>query len=88
MSSARDPDAKNPRLFDVRTVERNIKKGLVTRKDYEKYLKSLGDAAEKAATQSAVDDDDDDDDLDDDLDDDESDEDAADGGERDGVPRT
>lgn len=49
MSSSREAEAKNARLFDVRTVERNIKKGLVTRKDYEKYLKSLGDATEKAA---------------------------------------
>ncbi len=47
---SRDEDAKNTRLFDRRTVERNIKKGLITRKDYDKYLKALGDAAEKAAT--------------------------------------
>ncbi len=38
------PDAK---LFDLRNVERNIKRGLITRKDYEKYLKSLGDAKDK-----------------------------------------
>ena len=43
----RDADAKNARLFDRRTVERNIKKGLVTRKDYEKHLKALADIAEK-----------------------------------------
>jgi hypothetical protein len=30
-------------------VERNIKRGLVTRKEYERYLKSLPDAAEKVA---------------------------------------
>jgi hypothetical protein len=40
-------DPKTARLYDKRTVERNIKKGLVSRKDYEKYLKSLEDAAEK-----------------------------------------
>jgi hypothetical protein len=40
-------DPKTARLYDKRTVERNIKKGLVSRKDYEKYLKSLDDAAEK-----------------------------------------
>jgi hypothetical protein len=28
-------------------VERNIKKGLITRKDYEKHLKSLDDVADK-----------------------------------------
>ena len=40
-------DTKTPRLLDKRTVERNIKKGLLTRKDYEKHLKSLEDVAEK-----------------------------------------
>ena len=49
MSSTRDADVKNTRLFDVRTLERSIKKGLTTRKDYEKYLKSLPDAADKVA---------------------------------------
>jgi hypothetical protein len=43
----RDEEIKDPRLFDVRTVERNIKRGLVTRKEYEKYLKSLADATDK-----------------------------------------
>jgi 2-oxo-4-hydroxy-4-carboxy--5-ureidoimidazoline (OHCU) decarboxylase len=41
----RDEEAPSPALFDRRTVERNIKRGLTTRKDYEKYLKSLPDAA-------------------------------------------
>ena len=45
---SRDADAKNARLFDRRTVERNIKKGLITRKDYEKYMKSLDDASDKS----------------------------------------
>ena len=40
-------DTKNSRLFDKRTVERNIKKGLVTRKDYDKHLKTLDDVAGK-----------------------------------------
>jgi len=44
---SRDADAKNFRLFDRRTIERNIKKGLISRKDYEKYLKSLDDAKDK-----------------------------------------
>jgi hypothetical protein len=43
----RDEEIKDPRLFDVRTVERNIKRGLVTRKEYEKHLKSLADATDK-----------------------------------------
>lgn len=46
---SREEEVKNVRLFDTRTVERNIRKGLITRKDYEKYLKSLSDAAPKAA---------------------------------------
>ena len=36
------------RVFDVRVLERNIRKGLLTRKDLEKYLKSLPDSAENA----------------------------------------
>ena len=40
-------DPKTARLYDRRTVERNIKKGLITRKDYEKHLKSLDDVADK-----------------------------------------
>ena len=35
---SREEEAKNLRLFDVRAVERNIRKGLITRKDYEKHL--------------------------------------------------
>jgi len=46
-------DPKLSRLFDKRTVERNIKKGLVTRKDYEKYLKTLDDVADKGVYGSA-----------------------------------
>jgi hypothetical protein len=40
-------DPKNERLFDKRTVERNIKKTLIGRKDYEKHLKTLPDVAGK-----------------------------------------
>jgi hypothetical protein len=47
---SRDEDVKNPRLFDRRVVERNIKKGLVTRKDYEKHLKALADVAGNIAS--------------------------------------
>jgi hypothetical protein len=43
----RDEEVLSPTLFDRRIVERNIKRGLITRKDYEKFLKSLSDAAEK-----------------------------------------
>ncbi len=44
---SRDTDNKTTRLYDKRTVERNIKKGLLTRKDYEKHVKSLEDVAGK-----------------------------------------
>jgi hypothetical protein len=62
---SRDAEAaKNDRLFDKRTIERNIKKGLVTRKDYEKHLKALDDVGPKGVfggpDTGAVDDDDDD----------------------------
>ena len=40
-------ETKNTRLFDKRTVERNIKKGLIGRKDYEKHIKTLDDVASK-----------------------------------------
>jgi len=43
------PETKPQRTYDVRTIERNIKKGNVTRKDYEKYVKSLPDTTEKVA---------------------------------------
>jgi hypothetical protein len=45
----RDEEAKDVRLFDLRTVERNIKRGLITRKEYERFLKSLADASDKLA---------------------------------------
>jgi hypothetical protein len=44
---SRDEEVKDVRLFDVRTVERNIKRGLITRKEYERFLKSLSDLANK-----------------------------------------
>ena len=55
---ARDQDPRNARLYDRRTVERNIKKGLLTRKDYEKHLKSLDDVADKGVYGGSDDDDD------------------------------
>jgi hypothetical protein len=48
--SSREDEVKNPRLFDRRVVERNIKKGLITRKDYEKHLKALSDVAGNIAS--------------------------------------
>ena len=60
---ARDQDPRTARLFDRRTVERNNKKGLITRKDYEKHLKALDDTADKGVYGGSADDDDDDDDV-------------------------
>jgi hypothetical protein len=49
----RDEEAKNLRLFDIRTLERNIRKGLITRKDYDKHVKSLEDVTDKIAPKDA-----------------------------------
>jgi hypothetical protein len=51
--SREDEAAKNDRLFDSRTIERNIRKGLITRKDYDKHLKGLPDATDKIAPPEA-----------------------------------
>ncbi len=59
-------DPKQTRLYDKRTVDRSIKKGLLTRKDYEKHLKALDDVADKGvygASESRDEDDDDQDEL-------------------------
>ncbi len=40
---------EDPRFWDVRTLERRLRKGHVTRKDYDKHVKSLPDSADKAA---------------------------------------
>ena len=50
---SRDDEAKNDRLFDSRTIERNIRKGLITRKDYDKHLKGLPDVTDKIAPPEA-----------------------------------
>ncbi|MEI6079701.1 MAG: hypothetical protein WCQ53_03575 [bacterium] len=33
------------KLYDTRIIERNIKKGLVSKKDYEKHLASVKDSS-------------------------------------------
>jgi hypothetical protein len=57
-------EAKNDRLYDKRTIDRTIKKGLITRKDYDKHLKALEDVAGKGVFGGPQDDDLDDDDID------------------------
>lgn len=34
-------------LFDVRIVERNIQEGIITREEYEEYLRKLPDVSDK-----------------------------------------
>ena len=46
-------DTIDPKVFDLRQLERNIKKGVITRKDYERFVKSLPDAKDKIATHPA-----------------------------------
>lgn len=36
------------RLFDLRVVEKNLRSGLISRKDYDKYLKSIEDDEDNA----------------------------------------
>jgi hypothetical protein len=44
---SREAEPKNELLYDKRTVNRSIKKGLLTRKDFDKHLKALEDVAGK-----------------------------------------
>jgi hypothetical protein len=37
------------RMWDVRVLERNLRRGLISRKDYDRYLKSLPDSVANAA---------------------------------------
>jgi len=38
--------AADDKTFDVRTLERKLRRGIISRKDHDKYLKSLPDRAE------------------------------------------
>lgn len=40
----------NEQVFDVRILERNLEKGLITREEYDKYLKQLEDAEKNSVT--------------------------------------
>ena len=40
----------NEKFFDVRVYRRYIKEGEITQKGYEKHIKSLPDASEKATS--------------------------------------
>ncbi len=45
----REEEVKDARLFDVRIVERNIKRGIISRKEYERFLKALPDVTDKVS---------------------------------------
>lgn len=63
-------------LLDRRVVERNIRKGIVTREEYDAFLRELGDTADNAESVTARLGEDD---LVDDIDDDEEETDDAEG---------
>ena len=47
---SKDKDSKDSHVghnYDTRILERNLKHGLISRKDYEKFLKSLPDSKDK-----------------------------------------
>ena len=56
-------------LFDRRVVERNIRKGVVSKEEYSEWLGKLTDAAPNSEVIRATLGENDDDDLEDDLDD-------------------
>jgi hypothetical protein len=47
---------ENERLFDLRVVERNIRKGIISRKDLERVIKSLPDRADNAVKMAEIED--------------------------------
>ena len=40
---------EDPRFWDIRTLERKLRKGILTKKEIEKHLKTVGDVADKIA---------------------------------------
>ena len=42
------PDTLENKIIDKRVVRRNVRKGLLDEKDYDRYLKSLPDVADQA----------------------------------------
>ena len=40
--------SKDPRQFDVRVVERNLRKGIISEKDLSEFVRSLPDVADNA----------------------------------------
>jgi hypothetical protein len=42
---------QEPRFWDVRTLDRRVRKGQITRKDVDKHLKALPDVTDKGEMQ-------------------------------------
>jgi len=40
---------EDPRFWDIRTLDRRVRKGLLHRKDVDKHLKSLEDSKDRVA---------------------------------------
>jgi hypothetical protein len=40
---------EDPRFWDVRTLDRRVRKGMTNRKEIDKHLKSLPDVSDKVA---------------------------------------
>lgn len=51
---------EDQRFWDTRTLERRVRKGLLTRKDIDKHLRGLPDSADKSEKLGLSDSDDDD----------------------------
>lgn len=44
---------EDPRFWDIRTIERRVRKGLVTKKEIEKHAKSVEDSKDRVAPPDA-----------------------------------
>ncbi len=51
--ASKEEVVRSERLFDVRTVERNIQKGRITRAEYDAHLAKLSDAKDRSAALEA-----------------------------------
>lgn len=47
---------KDPKLFDVRAIERNLRNGQITVSDIQSYLESLPDVSQKGITLGEIED--------------------------------
>ncbi len=47
---------EDPRFWDIRTIERRMRKGLVTKKEVDKHTKSLDDSKDRIAPHEVLED--------------------------------